>query len=65
MIAKYRVAWTFKPGLQNPPDPISLPVMEEKLKETLRVSYGNIDDEYHIDLNSVNVSRKCTFSGFL
>lgn len=57
VVVKFRIGWTFLPGIRNPPDPIDFSSLKMKLEETLRRNSSYIND-YHIDPMNIKVDRK-------
>jgi hypothetical protein len=55
-VVRYRVAWEFKEGIQNPPDPTTKELMQTKMNEYLRKNGGYLYT-YKIHSPSVNSAR--------
>ncbi|XKL60508.1 hypothetical protein PGB90_007565 [Kerria lacca] len=73
-VVQYRIGWVFKPGIQNPPDPINVNSLKDKLKEYIRKKQGFLYN-YRVPvskiysknmindclINNGNCSDSCTF----
>jgi hypothetical protein len=57
VVVRYRVAWNFKPGIQNPPDPINKDRLRERMSSYLSKNGGYLY-VYRIPTPSLTSARK-------
>lgn len=54
---RYRVGWSFKEGVRNPPDPITVDTLKQRLEDHLRANNGRIYN-YRVPLHSLQAQRE-------
>lgn len=45
---QFRVGWIFKAGINNPPDPINVTSLKDRLREYIRIKNGYFD-KYQVE----------------
>lgn len=52
VVVKYRIGWTFKEGIRNPPDPVTADSLKNRLESHLRSTDGFLYN-YRLPLHSL------------
>lgn len=61
---KYRIGWTFKEGIRNPPNPLTADTLKQRLEKHLREHDGFLYN-YRLPLHSLQTKRKLRYKSRL